>query len=207
MFYFIDESGDLGFRFIKGSSKYFTISIIKIEESKPLNRLVRKIKIKYGIPLITELKGSSLRPKIKEDFLIKLLNLPIEIYSITVKKENIETKLRKDVNLLYNYMVNLILIDKIKELPKNTKVNIIADNRITSLVSGLRFEEYLKYKILYEFSRTDLDINIQLLESHRSYPIQAVDIVVNSIFKKYNRNFKFYNIIKGVITDERTLYF
>ncbi len=104
-------------------------------------------------------------------------------------------------------MVNLILVDKIALLPKNIEVHIIADNRITSLVSGLRFQAYLKYKILYESHRTDLDLNIHLLESNRSNGIQAIDIVVNSIFKKHKRNFKFYNIFKSVIRDERILFF
>jgi len=206
VYVYLDESGDLGFG--QGGTKYFTIAFVIVEGPIPFRRCVKRVKIKYCIARDVELKGSTTSEAIKKDLLNKFLKLDIEVHAITVKKRNVEAKLRRDTNILYNYMVGLSLVERILEEPKGAKVIINVDRRITSIISGFKFNEYLKYKIWYERGRGDIDLNIHHLDSREAYAIQGVDIICNSIFKKYSsNNYSLFNVIQSKVKTDRKLFF
>jgi len=206
MYVYLDESGDLGFE--PRSTRYFTIAFVVIEDPIPLMRCVKAVKIKHHIPKRVELKGCTAREVIKRDLLHGLLKLDIEIHAITVKKENVEPKLRKDTNILYNYMVGLSLVEGILREPAGAKVVINVDRRIISITSGFNFNQYLRYKIWYESERQDIDLEIHHLDSHEAYAIQGTDVICNSIFRRYNsHNYALFNIIRGKVKNDKKLFF
>lgn len=132
----------------------------------------------------------------------------MEVHAITVKKENVEPKLRKDTNILYNYMVGLSLVERILQEPVGAKVVINVDRRIISITSGFNFNEYLRYKIWYERERRDIDLDIHHLDSHKAYAIQGIDVICNSIFRKYSsNNYGLFNIIRGKVKSDKKLFF
>ena len=203
---YLDESGDLGFG--QGGTRYFTIAFAIVKDPTPFRRRVKRVKIKYHIPRDVELKGYTTKEKIKEDLLNRFSNLDMEVHAITVKKKNVEPKLQRDTNILYNYMVGLSLVERVLEEPIGARVVIIVDRRIISITSGFNFNEYLKYKIWYERSRQDIDLEIQHLDSQESYAIQGIDVICNSIFKKYNsNNYKLFNIIRDKVKCDKRLFF
>lgn len=206
MYVYLDESGDLGFA--QGSTKYFTIAFVTMENPISFRRCVKKVKVKYHIPRNVELKGNTTRKTIKEDLLHEFAKLDIEVHAITVRKTNVDLKLRKDTNIFYNYMVGLSLVERILEEPRDATVVINVDRRITSVTSGFNFNQYLRYRIWYDRERRDIDLNIHHLDSHQAYAIQGIDIICNSIFRKYNSNdYKLFNIIQGKVKSDRRLFF
>jgi len=207
MYVYLDESGDLGFG--QGGTKYFTIAFVVVKNPVPFRRCVKRVKEKYHIPRDVELKGNTTRALVKEDLLNRFMKLDdMEVHAITVKKENVDSKLRKDPNVLYNYMVGLSLVERILEEPANARVVINVDRRIIAITSGFNFNEYLRYKIWYERERRDIDLEIQHLDSHEAYAIQGIDVICNSIFKKYNsNNYKLFNIIQCKMKSDRKLFF
>ena len=206
MYVYLDESGDLGFG--QGGSRYFTIAFVVMENHVPFRRCVKKVKVKHHIPRDVELKGNTTRLLIKEDLLNSFAKLDIEIHAITVKKTNVEPKLQKDSNILYNYMVGLSLVERILEEPRDANVVINVDRRIISMTSGFKFNEYLRYKIWYDGQRQDIDLEINHLDSHQAYAIQGIDVICNSIFRKYNsNNYTLFNIIQGKVKSDRRLFF
>jgi len=207
MYIYLDESGDLGFS--KGSTKYFVISFIITKNPNYLKRIARKIKEKHSIPRSVELKGATTRHNIKKDLLTKATKLKdLEAHYIIVKKENIEARLRQDGNIFYNYMVGLSLIPRILKEPKNSTINLVVDRRITSIVSGFSLDKYVKYKILYENNRNDINLLVDYKDSHMVYNLQVVDIICNSIYRKYdNGKEELYNLIKHKVKRSRKLFF
>jgi hypothetical protein len=206
MYIYLDESGDLGFG--EGGTKYFTIAFVVMENPIDFIRRVKETKIQHNIPSYEELKGNTSREVIKKDLLYRLAKLDIEVHAITVRKKNVEPKLRKDTNILYNYVVGLSLIDRILKVPIGTKVSINVDRRIISITSGFKFNEYLRYKTWYEGQRQDIDLKINHLDSHRNYAIQGIDVICNSIFRKYNsNNYKLFNIIQDKVKSDKRLFF
>jgi len=206
MYVYLDESGDLGFG--QGGTRYFTIAFVTMENPIPFRRCVKKVKIKYHIPRNVELKGNTTKKIIKKDLLYELAKLDIEIHAITVKKDNVEPRLRTNTNILYNYMVGLSLVERALEERVNSRIIVEVDKRITSVTSGFNFNDYLKYKIWYEAKRQDIDLHINHLDSHQAYAIQGIDIICNSIFRRYNSsNYKLFNIIQGKVKSDRRLFF
>ena len=206
MYIYLDESGDLGFG--QGGTKYFTIAFVVMENPVPFRRCVKRVKVKYYIPRDVELKGNTTRALIKKDLLSRFAKLDIEVHAITVKKTNVEPKLRKDTNILYNYIVGLSLVERILEKPKDAKVVINVDRRIIAITSGFKFNEYLRYKIWYEKERRDIDLKINHLDSHEAYAIQGIDVICNSIFRKYNsNNYNLFNLIQDKVKSDRRLFF
>jgi hypothetical protein len=205
MYVYLDESGDLGFG--QGSSRYFTIAFVVVKNPIHFIRCVKEIKIKHNIPRNVELKGNTTREFIKEDLLRKLQKLDIEVHAITVRKKNVEPKLRKDTNILYNYMVGLLLVERILTETAGASVCVNVDRRVISITSGFKFNEYLRYKTWYEGKRPDIELVINHRDSHKDYAIQGVDIICNSIFKKYNsNNYKLFNIIQGKVKSDKRLF-
>jgi len=206
MYVYLDESGDLGFE--QGGTKYFTIAFAIMKNPIHFKRCVKRVKVKYDIPRDVELKGYSTSESIKKDLLNRFAKLDIEIHAITVRKKNVEPKLRRDTNILYNYVVGLSLVERILQEPPNSRVLINVDRRVISITSGFKFNEYLRYKIWYERERRDIDLEIYHLDSHQAYAIQGIDIICNSIFRKYNsNNYKLFNIIQGKVKSDRRLFF
>jgi len=203
---YLDESGDLGFG--QGGTKYFTIAFVIVKDPILFRRCVKAVKIKHRIPRNVELKGNTTRDVVKKDLLSRFLKLDTEVHAITVKKENVEPKLRKDTNILYNYMVGLSLVERILQEPGGAKVIVNVDRRIISITSGFKFNEYLRYKIWYERERRDIDLEIHHLDSHAAYAVQGIDVICNSIFRKYNsNNYALFNIIRGKVKNDRSLFF
>ena len=206
MYVYLDESGDLGFG--EGGTEYFTIAFVIVKDPIRFRRYVKEVKIKHDIPRDVELKGTTTREAIKHDLLNRFLKLDAEIHAITVRKKNVEPKLRRDTNILYNYMVGLSLAERILKEPVDTRIVISVDRRIISITSGFNFNEYLRYKIWYEGGRKDIDLEIHHLDSHQAYAIQGIDVICNSIFKKYNsNNYTLFNIIQGKVKSDKRLFF
>ena len=206
-FIYLDESGDLGFN--KGSSKYFVIFFIamNVKTNLILKRKIKKIKKKHKIGKDVEIKGNKSNHSLRTDVLNEICSLPIEIYSITTKKQGINKSLRKDTNIFYNYMVNLILVPYIEQ-SKISNLCLIADLRINKVSKGMRFGDYLKYKLFFENKLYKIKLDIKYLDSFSSYGLQAVDFIANSIFKSYEQANDRYRIaLKGSIIEDKRLYF
>lgn len=197
MFIYLDESGDLGFK--KGASNFFVITFIAMDNqtSLELKRKIKKVKQKYRIPKRVEIKGRKSSRYLCVDVLRAVSSLPIEIYSIAVNKQRVKKSLRDDTNILYNYMVNLIMVPYL-ERKKFNKVDIIADLRITRVAKGMRFADYLKYKLFFENRVCNTRLNIHFLDSLRSNGLQAVDFVTYGLSKKYESGDLTINLVGTV---------
>jgi len=206
LYVYLDESGDLGFG--QGGTKYFTIAFAIVAAPILFRRCVKAVKIKHQIPREVELKGHTTRASIKKDLLNKFVKLDMEIHAITVRKENVEPKLRKETNILYNYMVGLSLVERILQEPARAKVTVNVDRRVISITSGFDFNQYLRYKIWYERERQDIDLEIHHLDSHTAYSIQGIDVICNTIFRKYSSsNYALFNIICDKVKSDKKLFF
>ena len=113
---YIDESGDLGSK--NGSSKYFVIAAIKVEDSKKLDKIIKKTRRDFKKKMLTsnEIKGGNLPYGLKMKILEKLKNIDYEVFIIVFDKAN-RYKIGYDDNkkaydILASRLAKLIKIDK-----------------------------------------------------------------------------------------------
>ncbi len=196
MLIYIDESGDLGWTFDKpyrfgGSSRYLTISslIVPSELKFHPKRLIKELYTKLHISPKKEIKGADLNQNEKEHFTNQVIHLlsthpEIQIFSITVQKENVLPHIRVDGNKLYNYMIGLSLLDKMKN---GGSVTLLPDPRTIKVASGNCLEDYLSIKLWFELNSTTV-INTENVASDKCDNIKFIDIVTHIIWDRYENN-------------------
>ena len=197
-----DESGNLG-----TDGRYFVIACIDTVECKSLHNLMKnKLRqAKKAFPELQvhahEIKAAEAHPCVKYHILELIAKKNLSVSYIVADISHIEANLLKHKNILYNFIVKL-LIDKIVTAEdKGGKINILCDNKTTKVASANSFKEYMITHLNYE-CRYNLDLNIAFKDSNAgdSYVIQAADYVANAVYTYYEYGIDLYkNQINHII--------
>ncbi|MFP4645758.1 MAG: DUF3800 domain-containing protein [Candidatus Woesearchaeota archaeon] len=185
---YIDESGYLGIN--KKNSKYFVISAALITDEETHKRFVRipkKIrqrKLKKSLKKQSELKFSNSSVVIREQFLNRVAKLPVQVYTLIIKKENTSFELRKDLNILYNYLIKRLLEETLPDVKQNDKLVICLDECMSAKQKE-RFEEYIKTEFLALFEKLP-HVRIEHQQSHHEPGLQVIDFICGAFGYKYN---------------------
>lgn len=207
---FIDESGDLGFN--KSSSKYFIVTGMRIDNEDDvilLSRIPKKIRertLQKKIKKCSELKFTNSSQLIRERFLERVNKIPVKIYSIIIKKEKINERLRNQLPTLYNYFMKILLEKALIGLP-GTKLTIIMD-QCMSINQKENFETYVNTEFFSTFNLLPELPKIIHKNSTSDSCLQVVDFVCGAFGYKYNTLFddrdRFAEIIRSKILIEKT---
>lgn len=160
MIIYLDESGDLGWKFDApyrrgGSSQHITIASLVVSQSKKHlpKRLIKKLYKKFHWPTNIEKKWSDMSLAERIWFAEKANELKIQhqadirYIAITVKKENVQNHIRSDANKLYNYMIGLSLL---REMNLHEKAAFVPDPRSIKVESGNSLHDYLQTQLWFE---------------------------------------------------------
>ncbi len=208
---YIDESGDLGISSL--SSQHFVLVAIKVNDDKTnilcsrIPKFVRKKLLKKRFKKTSELKFSNSSEHIRNIFLQKAAKLDIEIYSLIINKQFIKEKLKKNLPILYNYLIKILLEKVLVNLNKNKQLVICLDKSM-SASQRVNFENYIKTEFLYLFKDIPC-IKFIHENSHHNPNLQVTDFICGAFGYKYNTaNCKsncdcYTSIVKSKIKIER----
>ena len=214
---FLDESGDLGWKFGSpyrngGSSRYLTISAIITPFDKQHlhlpNRLIKKLYIKHNWPINEEKKWAKMNKQERFNFTEQAYQLieshtDIKYVSITVYKPKVYEYIRNDGNKLYNYMIGLILLDKIKEFDE---VIFSPDPRSIKVKSGNSLPDYLQTKLWVE-CRVKTQLIYRPHDSASNKGVQFADMLSGAIQQHFeDNNSTLFNMLTEHLKIQ-TLYF
>lgn len=193
MHVYLDESGDLGFNFGApyrqgGSSRYLTIAFLispKAQTKYP-KRFAKEFKKAHGLERAEELKGSNLSVDQLFEFADGAAQLmqqhpECELRAITVKKKKVQAHIRQDPNKLYNFMIKLCLLDRVKA---NKKVRLIPDPRTIKVKSGNSLVDYLQIALWFDLGATTRLVH-NPLESHHNLNLQFIDVITHIVWHKH----------------------
>ena len=188
VYVYLDESGDLGFG-KRGSSNYFVITLLLIEDSTPIKRLVKKIrqrKLKKNLKELPEIKANNSDKTVRKRFLKDLAKEEIEIHCVIVDKNKVYNYLRTEKEKLYNYVSGIILTES---TIRNKNIYIIVDKKTSKKVIIEDFNKYIIKKVEERhFFHPRTTVKISHYDSKNSPGLQAVDFASWSIFRKYEHN-------------------
>lgn len=190
---YIDESGDLGTK--KASSKYFVMAAIKVEDSKKLEKIIKKTRRDFKKKMLTsnEVKGGNLPYELKIKILEKLKNIDYEVFIIVFDKEN-RFKIgygdnKKAYDILASRLAKLINIDK--------PTFIFIDK------SKNKQEEIDNFNELFLNNLNNIKkqpIKIEHADSMHYKGLQMADLISWSTFQNFeNDNPKFLDMIKNKV--------
>lgn len=190
---YIDESGDLGTK--KGSSKYFVMAAIKVEDSKKLEKMIKKTRRSFTKKMLTsnEIKGGNLPYDLKIKILKKLKNIDYEVYIIVFDKEN-----RYKIGYGDNKKAYDILASRLAEL-----INIDKPTFIFIDKSKNKQEEIDDFNELFLNNLNNIKkqpIKIEHADSMHYKGLQMADLISWSTFQNFeNDNPEFLDMIKNKV--------
>jgi len=190
MIIYLDESGDLGWKFDLpyrrgGSSRYITIASLVVSKSKKHlpKRLVKGLYKKFKWSPSIEKKWSEMTIEERVWFTKKANELHIKYpedvkyLSITVKKENVELHIRSDPNKLYNYMIGLSLLNEMKG---HEQVEFIPDPRSIKVESGDSLHDYLQIKLWFDKNAITI-LTTNPSDSSKNLNVQFSDMLSGAV--------------------------
>ena len=190
---YIDESGDLGTK--QGSSKYFVMAAIKVEDSKKLEKMIKKTRRSFTKKMLTsnEIKGGNLPYDLKIKILKKLKNIDYEVYIIVFDKEN-----RYKIGYGDNKKAYDILASRLAEL-----INIDKPTFIFIDKSKNKQEESDSFNELFLNNLNNIKkqpIKIEHADSMHYKGLQMADLISWSTFQNFeNDNHEFLDMIKNKV--------
>lgn len=111
MLVFIDESGDPGFKFSKGSSEYFVVALVAFKDVEQSQMTINAIdSLSKGMRSYSEFKFSRSRPEIKDAFFEAVRPFDFCVRAIAIKKDGLYSqKLRTEKSSFYSFFVKSML--------------------------------------------------------------------------------------------------
>jgi len=191
---YIDESGDLGTK--QSSSKHFIMAAIKVEDSKKLDKTIKKSRRESKKKMLSsaEIKGGNLPYELKIKILKKLKNLDYEAFIIVFDKSN-----RYKIGYEYdNKETYDILASKLAEL-----INIDKPTFIFIDKSKNKQKEIDNFNELFLNSLNNIQkqpIVIEHADSMHYKGLQMADLISWSAFQNFeNENHEFIDLIKNKV--------
>jgi hypothetical protein len=198
MYVFIDEAGDVGFKFKKGASDYFVIALIIFDSIEEMDRADNKIQLqRIKDKLKVEYKSFSTKKNFKSNFFDAIRDINFKISYIVVNKNNIyDAQLRCNPKMFYDFFLK-----KIIDATSLNNANVKIDE--TSSVE-IHLKQYLNRENIDKIKKMKFE------NSKSNNLIQLADMIAGALFgyyKKRNKNNEKYRetfkskIIKDIIIE------
>lgn len=199
MFIYLDESGDTGFRFDSGSSRYFVVALLLCPDPIPLNGAIEDLRVELGYDARYEFKFQKSSEAIRTRFLGILVRHELLIRCLVVDKQLLAWSHTNKSETFYQYLLGLILTHDDLRLADAT---LIIDQREKDKRSKQSMTTYLR-KAANESPAGKRRIkSIRYHDSHRDNLLQAVDMVAGAVFTQYrDGNASYVGIIRSKIDD------
>lgn len=197
MLIFIDDSGDTGFKFDRGSTSHFIIAMVIFDDELEAQKTavaIKELKREIGFGDNTEFRFFKTKDKYKIKFLKRINKFNFRVRCLVVDKTIVYSEqLQNNKNSFYSYFI--------KETLKNNNSTII-DAKIRLDGGGNR--NFRKTFITYlrkELNSKDKKImkNFKMVDSKRDVLIQMADMVAGSINRSCDNTKKDYKKYKKMI--------
>lgn len=199
MFVYIDESGDTGFKFDRGSTRYFIVTLLLVEDPIPLQRVIDELRASVGFAPHVEFHFASSSSAIRERFLQAIQPLEFNVRALIIDKQLMTRPHMRKRETFYNYVVRLCLTYDSGVI---TDATLVLDESVQSKKAKREFRTYLR-RILNTDTSPAKVRRVIYRRSHTDNLIQVADMICGAIYAAYERNEPRYRqIIRRHIRDE-----
>lgn len=183
MFIYADESGDTGFKFAQGSSRFFVVTLLLGDDPVPVQYAVDELRRRLGFSPRDEFRFSHSSIEVRRRFLQELRPYPFAVRAVVVDKARRDPRQVPDAETFYERMVKVALIDAGPEIAGAT---LILDQSVTSKRRRKTFDAFLRQPSPEAHDTRRLR-RVAHHASHADSLIQAADMVSGAIYARFNR--------------------
>jgi hypothetical protein len=202
MFVYLDESGDTGFKFDRGSSRYFVVTLLLVDDPVPLHAAIERLRDALRYSRNVEFKFSKSSERVRREFLAAISPEKFEVRALIVDKQQLAREQLRDKETFYNLFVRLVLdydFGSIRE------AILILDESVRSKRAKEGLRTYLRRMLSLNETAPKLS-KIIYHRSHTDYLLQVSDMVCGAIYAAYNKGDGSYRqMFAKHIADERRL--
>ena len=191
---FMDESGDQGFKFDRGSSRFFVLCLVIFDETKNAEKTSSKIQSlrqELKLPAKFEFKFSTgTTNKIKEKFLKSLKSEKFFYRAVVIdKKKLLKTRPESMQEVIY-LLASEILFLRGRQL---TQITLVLDRINRQFLRKMDF--FLKRRLNTRLSKIIKKVKAD--NSANNNLLQLADMICGAIFRKFTKkDERFYKIMK-----------
>jgi hypothetical protein len=176
---FIDDAGDPGFNFSKGSSRYFVISCVAFDSASAAEataKTMRLYKSEVGFSPQSEFKFNKTRKSVIMELLHRISKLDFRVQAIVIDKPRIsDRKIHTSYNALYSYAIAQAL----SRFPHLQNASIRLDEH-----AGKEYQRSAKTFLKRTLNESETRISdIRFIDSRRNTLIQLADLTAGSIYR------------------------
>lgn len=197
MIVFIDDSGDPGFNFEKGSTEIFVISCTIFQdelEAEKAGISIKELRRALKFPDDVEFKFNKSSRKTREAFLNSINKFNFKIRTLVINKRLIKSdKLKDDKNSFYSYAIKMLLQNSGGSI-LNAKVRIDGSG---DRIFRRSFLTYLRKQL--NTKQRKIMKNCRLVDSKNSGLIQMVDMIAGSVERSYDPSKTDSKIYKKIV--------
>ena len=183
MFVFVDESGDAGVRGKPGSSRYFIVTAIILDDQDELSqmgRTVDDVRESLGFPSTAEFKFNKSSRRVRCAFLEAIGACNFFYSSLVLNKEKLTGPGCKFKDSLYNYSASLLFMNL---SPWLTSAMVVIDGSGSRLFRR-QLSTYLRKRINEDPKAPKIKA-VRIEASHKNNLLQAADMVCGAVARAY----------------------
>lgn len=198
MFVYLDESGDTGFRFDHGSSRYFVLTLLLVDDPIPLQAAVDDLRERLGFAPRNEFKFYRSSEEVRWAFLRMLRRQSFTARLLVIDKTlMIEPHMRKR-ETFYNFLVQMILKHDNGTIVDAT---LVLDESVKGKQSKQELTTYLRRALNADRGQRKITA-VRYHKSHTDNLIQAADMLSGAAYARYHKgDSTYFDAIRSKITD------
>ncbi len=183
MFVYLDESGDPGFAFRQGSSRYFVITLLLVDDPIPLQSAIDALRVSLGFAAGNEFKFYHSSHEVRLSFLRMLRTQSFSARSLVVDKTLMTRPYMQRRETFYSFLVRMIL-DHDNDTIRDAM--LILDESVKSKKSKQHLATYLRRELNANPAAPRLR-GVRYHDSRSDNIVQAADMVCGAIYAHHHR--------------------
>lgn len=201
MYVFLDESGDCGFKFDKGSSPYFIVGLVIVDDPELIRDRVIDYRKRSGLPERFEFKFYNMKNRHRIAFLKFTGTLPVRVRLMAIDKRLVTRPQLQNRETFYGHLLGLMLENSFDAIRGAT---LIIDESDKSKNNQQTLKSYIKrHSRDHDMSSRIKDVRHADSKSHEA--IQIADVIVGAATRKYrDADNSFLDLVRTRIEDEWT---
>lgn len=184
MIIFIDDSGDPGFKFDRGSTSHFVIAMVIFDdplEAEKTALAIKQLRRDLGFSDDSEFKFFKTQKRFRVQFLETISPFNFNIRALVVDKKNIySSELRNNKNSFYSYFIKEVIKHNGGTI-FNAKIRIDGSG---DRIFRKNFLTYLRKELNYK--TVPIMKNSRMVDSKSDVLIQLADMIAGSILRSCN---------------------
>lgn len=194
MLVFIDESGDAGFKFDKGSSTHFVVALVLFankDEALKTDNHISEIRKQLNLRSDFEFHFHKLRKRFSEHFFIEIKEFDFQYFGIVIDKTQIDASQFHSSQSFYNFACELVC-QKAKDYLLQATIVIDGEK---SREFKAKLGNYLKRNVNDKDSGIFHIKKVKMQDSAKNNLLQLADMICGTIARSFKNAENYREII------------